>query len=195
MSLYFSTLPYYWFAMVLVFILGVELDWFPVCGAYSEKWLRPAWNNWDFILDVANHYALPFLSLASQGVGGWAVGMRAAMASQLKSTYVQYSKHLGFSFGRIRKYMERNAILPNFTWLPMSFAGLIGQTLLVEVVFGYPGLGQMMYAAAFSLDYPLLEATFLITMLVVLIGNFVCDIIYGILNPVVGSSFIAEGAA
>jgi peptide/nickel transport system permease protein len=195
MVLYLSTFPYYWFAMVLIFIFSSELGWFPPCRAYSEMWLKPAWNNNVFIIDVLHHYALPFFSLVSQGIGGWAVGMRASMSSQLKSTYVEYSKQLGFSFNRIRKYMERNAILPNFTWLPMSFAGLISQTLLVEVVFAYPGLGSLMYNAVFSLDYPLLEATFLVTMLVVLIGNFVCDILYGILNPAIGSAYVSEGAA
>jgi peptide/nickel transport system permease protein len=191
--LYLSTMPYYWFAMVLVFVFSSTLGWFPPCRAYSERWMKPVWNV-EFIIDVLRHYALPFLSLVSQGIGGWAMGMRASMSSELKSTYVEYSKQLGFSFNRIRKYMQRNAILPNFTWLPMSFAGLISQTLLVEVVFAYPGLGSLMYSAVFSLDYPLLEATFLVTMLIVLIGNFVCDIFYGMLNPVVGSAFVSEGA-
>jgi peptide/nickel transport system permease protein len=192
-ALYLSTFPYYWFAIVLIYVFASVLHWFPISGAYSLTWLAPAWNI-DFIIDAAYHYALPFISLASQGIGGWAIGMRAVMASQQKSTYVEYSKQLGLSSKKIRKYMERNAILPNFTWLPMALAGLIGQTLLVEVVFNYPGLGQRMYYSAFSLDYPMLEASFLIVTLIVLVGNFICDMIYGILNPALGASYISEGA-
>lgn len=192
-TLYLNRMPYYWFGLVLVYIFAVTLKWFPMSGAYSEKWLRPVWNL-DFFLDAAHHYILPFLSLVWQGIGGWAVGMRAAMFSQIKSTYVEYTKQLGFSFSKIRKYMERNAILPNFTWLPMAFSGLISQTLLVEVVFGYPGVGSLMYSAAYSLDYPLLEASFLIIMLIVLVGNLICDIVYGLLDPRIGSGYISGEA-
>jgi len=191
-ALYSSIMPYYWVAMIMIFIFGVKLHWFPLSGAYSERWLRPAWTNPEFILDVLHHYALPFLTLFSFSIGGWAVGMRGAISAQLRSTYVYYARQLGFSSEKIRKYVVRNAILPNFTWLPMSFAGLIGQTLLVEVVFGYPGLGSLMWTAVFSLDYPLLEATFLITILLVLFGNFICDILYGILDPTIGASYVAE---
>jgi len=193
-ALYTNILPYYWFALILVYIFAVNLKIFPLCGAYSERWVRPVWNNLNFILDVAHHYVLPLLSLIWQGIGGWAVGMRAAMLSQIRLTYTDYMKNLGFSFNTIRKRMQRNAILPNFTWLPMAFSGLISQTLLVEVVFGYPGVGSIMYSAAYSLDYPLLEASFLIIILLVVFGNLICDIVYGLLDPTIGSSYVSGEA-
>ncbi len=192
-AVYTNIMPYYWFGLILVYVFAVNLRLFPICGAYSEKWLRPVWS-YDFFLDAAHHYVLPFLSLVWQGIGGWAMGMRAALLSQTKSAYVEYTKRLGFSFSRIRKYMERAAILPNFTWLPMAFSGLISQTLLVEVVFGYPGVGSTMFSAAYTLDYPLLEASFLIIMLVVLVGNLICDIIYGLIDPTIGASYISGEA-
>jgi len=194
LAMYLSIMPYYWFGMILIYVFGVVLRWFPTSGAYSSIWLKPQWTNPQFLLDVLHHYTLPFLSLVGQGIGGWALGMRASVASQAKSTYTLYMKHLGFSFQKIRKRIERNAILPNFTWLPMSFSGLVGQTLLVETVFGYPGVGSLMYDAAFSLDYPMLEATFLIIMLIVLVGNLICDIVYGILDPRIGSRYVSEEA-
>ena len=191
-TVYLSIMPYYWFGMTLIYVFGVMLRWFPLSGAYSRIWMKPQWNNLNFILDVLHHYALPFLSLVAQGIGGWALGMRASVASQVRSTYPLYMRSIGFSFKKIRERVERNAILPNFTWLPMSFSGLVGQTLLVETVFGYPGIGSLMYDAAFSLDYPMLEATFLITMLIVLVGNLICDIIYGLLDPRIGSRYVSE---
>jgi peptide/nickel transport system permease protein len=190
--MYLSIMPYYWFGMILIYVFGVALHWFPLSGAYSRIWLKPQWDNLNFILDVLHHYALPFLSLIAQGIGGWALGMRASVASQVRSAYTLYMRNLGFSFKKLRERVERNAILPNFTWLPMSFSGLVGQTLLVETVFGYPGIGSLMYDAAFSLDYPMLEATFLITMLIVLVGNLICDIIYGLLDPRIGSRYVSE---
>jgi len=190
-ALYASLLPYYWFALILVYAFAVNLKWFPVYGAYSNRWLNPVLS-FEWFLDAAYHWILPFLSLIGVGIGGWAIGMRASIESQLRSTYVEYSKKIGFSPGKLRKYMQRNAILPNFTWLPMTFAYLLSQTLLVEVVFGYPGLGTLMYNAAYSSDYPLLEATFVVLMLIVLGGNCICDIIYGILDPTIGSRYISS---
>jgi len=187
--LYLSRIPYYWFAMVLIYFFAVTLRWAPAAGAYSSKWLHPVLS-FDFLLDAAKHYVLPFLSLVSSGIGGWAMGMRSAVSSQIRATYPMYCKQLGLSFGRIRKYIERNAILPNFTVIPIRFSGLVGQTLLVEVVFGYPGLGSLMYNAAYQLDYPMLEATFLMIILITLIGNLICDIVYGILDPTIGSSYV-----
>lgn len=191
-TMYLAITPYYWFALTLMYVFGVVLGWFPLSGAYSDTWIRPVWS-FKFFLDLLHHYALPFISLVSIGIGGWSISMRASILSQSKSTYIEYSRQLGIPFKRIRKYIEKTAVLPNFTRFPMSFAGLIGQTLLVETVFGYPGLGSVMYGAAFSMDYPLLEATFMITIIIVLVGNFICDIIYGKLDPRIGSRYVSEG--
>jgi peptide/nickel transport system permease protein len=190
-ALYGSVLPYYWFALILVYVFAADLKWFPVYGAYSDKWLGPTLSlEWAF--DAIYHWILPFVSLMGVGIGGWATGMRASIESQSQSTYIEYSKKIGFSPEKLRKYMQRNAILPNFTWLPMTFAYLIGQTLLVEIVFGYPGIGTLMYNAAYSSDYPMLEATFVVLMITVLVGNFICDIIYGILDPAIGARYVSN---
>ena len=191
LSNYVYRAPYYWFALILMMIFGVELKWFPLYGAYSPRWLHPVLSL-DWILDAAWHYCLPFLSLVGLGIGGWAVGMRAMVLYELESDYIQYCEQLGFRKNKLRKYIVKNAILPNFTWLPMNISGLISQTLLVEVVFGYPGLGTLAYNAIFAYDYPLIEATFVISVLIVLVGNFLCDIIYGILDPRIGSEYVSE---
>lgn len=120
--------------------------------------------------------------------------MRAAIASEVRSSYVEWCAFLGFSKNRISKYVLRSAILPQLSWFPITFVGLISQTLLVEVVFGYPGLGFYLYLAIFTLDYPLMEALFLMTSLIVTFGILVIEIIYGILNPKIGVAYIAEVA-
>ena len=187
--MFLSQAPYYWFALIFMLIFGVKLKWFPLYGAYSAKWLYPVLRL-EWLLDAAWHYCLPFLSLVGLGIGGWGVGMRAMTVYEMESDYIQYSKQLGFRKGKMRKYAERNAILPNFTYLPMTLSALVGQTLLIEIVFGYPGLGTLVYNAIFSLDYPLIEATFVLTVGIVLVGNFVCDIMYGILDPRIGSRYV-----
>lgn len=181
-SMYLMRAPYYWFALILVLIFGVKLEWFPLTGAYSGEWIRPVLNL-DWILDAAHHYILPFMSLLGLGIGGWAVGMRAMTIYEMQSDYMRYSEQLGFTKRKLRKYAEHNAILPNFTWIPITLSALVSQTLLVEVVFGYPGIGTLLYNAVFAMDYPLIEACFVIVVLIVLVGNFLADIFYGLIDP------------
>ncbi|KXA91675.1 hypothetical protein AKJ57_00245 [candidate division MSBL1 archaeon SCGC-AAA259A05] len=146
----------------------------------------------EWFISALHHWALPFISLLGIGIGGWAVGMRAMTIHEMESDYINYSKRLGFSRKKLRSYAERNAILPNFTWVPITLNALIGQTLLVEYVFGYRGLGKLFYKAAINQDYPLLEAGFVTTLLLVLVGNFVADILYGKLDPRIASGYVRE---
>jgi peptide/nickel transport system permease protein len=144
--------------------------------------------NW--FLDAVCHYILPFLSLLGVGIGGWAIGMRAMMVYEMESDYMQYSKQLGFSRVKLRSYAARNAILPNFTWIPVALSSLISQTLLVEIVFRYPGIGSLMYSAVFAADYPLIEASFVIIILIVLVGNFLSDLLYGVIDPRIATGYV-----
>ena len=188
-GVYLYQSPYYWFSLLLVFTLGVNLKWFPIYGAYSVKWaypvLSPGW-----VLDATWHYALPFLSLVGSAIGGQSVAMRAMTLYELGANYQEYGRQLGFREEKLRKYAQRNAILPIFTWIPLDLSSLIGQTLLVEVVFGYPGLGSLMFNGVLNMDYPLIEATFIVTILIVLLGNFICDLLYGRLDPRIASGYI-----
>jgi peptide/nickel transport system permease protein len=188
--MFLSQAPYYWFALILMLIFGSELHWFPLHGAYDvSKWIYPV-PNLDWFLDAAWHYCLPFLSLIGLGIGSTGVGMRAMTLYEMESDYIQYSKQLGFKKNKLRKYSVRNAILPNFTWLPVVLSSLVGQTLLVELIFGWPGLGSLAYQGVFNSDYPLIEATFIFAVGIVLVGNFICDILYGLLDPRIGSSYV-----
>jgi len=189
---YMTQAPYYWFALILMLVFGVTLGWFPLYGAYSSKWLRPVLSL-PWILDAVWHYALPFLSLVSLAIGGWAIDMRALALYEMQSNYIEYCEHLGFAKRKLRRYVQKNAILPNFTWIPLSISSLVSQTLLVEVVFGYPGLGSLAFNAVFAQDYPLIEVTLIFSMLIVLIGNFICDVFYGVLDPRIGSGYVGGG--
>ncbi|MEM2389051.1 MAG: ABC transporter permease [Ignisphaera sp.] len=185
--------PYYWMAMIMLYIFAVTFQIFPIKGAYSERWLAPILSL-DFVVDVLWHYTLPFLTLLIPTIGGYAAGMKAAVASETRSSYVEWCSFLGFSKGRVSKYVLRSAILPQLSWFPLTLVGLISQTLLVEVVFGYQGLGFYLYLATFTLDYPLMEALFLMIMLIVSIGTLIIEIIYGILNPRIGAAYVSEEA-
>jgi len=180
--------PYYWFGLILVYIFAVKLRWFPSGGAYNP-FLRVSLNP-RFILSVVFHYVLPFLSLFITSVGNWCTGMRAMTIYERQSDYIFYSKQLGFTESKVRNYAQSNAILPQVTGLPIILSSLIGQTLLVEYVFGWPGLGTLAYRAVTAIDYPMIQAIFLITIGLVLIGNFLIDIIYGFIDPRIRTGYV-----
>ena len=129
------------------------------------------------------HYALPFLTLFIIYVGGWATGMRSMVIHEMDSGYVRYGEQLGFRKSKLMSYAERNAILPQFTGLNLLFNALIGETAILEVIFGWPGVGRMMFDAVLSNDYPLIFGGFLVVMVVVILGNFLIDILYGFIDP------------
>jgi len=183
--------PYYWFAIFLMLIFGVWLGLFPLYGAYSSRWVGPAFR-WEWILDAAHHYVLPFLSLLPLATGAWAVGMRATILNEMESDYIRYARQLGFRGSALRKYSKDNSILPNFTNIPMVFTWLMSETMLVEVVFAYPGLGTLMYQSAMNLDYPLFQATFVMLILITVVGNLLIDLLYAVLDPRIASGYIGE---
>ena len=115
--------------------------------------------------------------------GGWATGMRAMMLYELDSPYLLYSKQLGFRKSLIEAYARRNAILPQVTGLNLRLNELIGATLIVEYVFNYPGLGRVIVESATSQNYPLIVGSFIIIILVTVLGNFLLDILYGLIDP------------
>jgi peptide/nickel transport system permease protein len=116
--------------------------------------------------------------------------MRAMTIYERQSDYIFYSKQLGFTESKVRNYAQSNAILPQVTGLPIILSSLIGQTLLVEYIFGWPGLGTLAYQAVTAIDYPMIQAIFLITVGLVLIGNFLIDIIYGFIDPRIRTGYV-----
>jgi peptide/nickel transport system permease protein len=196
LSVFCNRLPTFWFGMVLVLVLAVQLSTalfgrsavlFPTYGAYSFGLIPSLTSNISLDLtifgDMLHHYILPFLSLFIVYLGGWATGMRSMVIHEMDSGYVRYSEQLGFRKKKSMSYAQRNAMLPQFTGLNLLFNALIGETVIVEVVFGWPGIGNLWYQAVFSVDYPLIFGCFLVTMVVVILGNFLIDILYGFIDP------------
>lgn len=187
-TLFANQMPFFWFAMVVIAVFAVGLGLFPSHG-WIDKQLIPAFNLGTF-LNVAHHYILPFIVLLVTSVGGWAVGMRAMTIYEGNSDYILYAERLGFRKSKLRSYAQRNAILPQFTGLNLMFSTLIGSTMILEVVFGWPGIGLLAYNAVFNLDFPLVMGCFLVTMVVVIFGNFLIDIAYGFVDPRIRTGYL-----
>ena len=180
-SLFFSALPAFGAAVILMVIFAVNLKVAPVNGAYDPGMI-PSFN-WAFIKSVIAHYQLPFWSIVLISIGGQAVGMRSMSIYELNADYVKYSRFLGIKDRKIVGYVFRNAMLPQVTGLAMSIGSMVGGALVAETIFSYPGLGSTMYNGIVSSDYPLISATTLIITVMVLLAAFLLDIIYAFIDP------------
>jgi peptide/nickel transport system permease protein len=179
---FFQSIPYFWLALILLYVLGLELNWFPLYSS-SNLDLEPGFY-WDYIASVIYHALLPAFTIVISSVAGWMLGMRNAMLNTLAEDYILMAQAKGLSERRVMvTYAARNAILPNITGFAISLGFVIGGSLLTEIVFSYPGIGYFLLQAVQASDYPLMQGLFLIIALAVLIANFLADILYVVLDP------------
>jgi peptide/nickel transport system permease protein len=179
---FLGSFPYFWLAMVSLFILAFELGWFPMAHAYSDN-ITPG-VTWEYYGSVLIHMLLPAMTIILVSVGGWMMGMRSTMITVLNEDYITMAEAKGLSQWRIMfNYAMRNAILPNFTQFGMSVGFILSGQLLTEMVFSYPGLGFYLVRAVTTYDYPLMQALFLMITLAVLAANLLVDLLYVRLDP------------
>lgn len=179
---FLGAFPYFWLAMVLVYVLGFTLGWFPSRHAYGGD-VTPGFGM-DFVLSVLWHLALPATTLVLVTVGGWMLGMRSTMVAVLSEEYILLARAKGLSQGRILfHYAARNALLPNVTNFGMALGFVLSGSLLTEIVFSYPGQGYLLVQAVRNQDYPLLQGLFLTITFAVLGANWLVDVLYVLLDP------------
>ena len=180
-SIFVSNLPAFGMAVILLVIFGVTLKWLPTSGGYGFD-LIPSMSL-NFFWSVFVHYQLPFWSIVLITIGGQAIGMRSMSIYELNADYVKYSRFMGIKDRTIVGYVFRNAMLPQVTGLALSIGTMVGGALVAEIIFSYPGLGSTILTAVLGQDYPLISATTLIITIMVLMANFLIEIIYGFLDP------------
>ncbi|GAA3749194.1 peptide/nickel transport system permease protein [Spinactinospora alkalitolerans] len=173
--------PYMWLGILLAWSLGIVAGIFPTAGAYGFA-LQPSWS-WPFLASLLLHWFLPFLSLFLVAFGGWAIGMRNMIIYELEADYSNYLEALGAPRRLIRGYAFRNAMLPQLTGLALQLGTIVAGALLTEIVFSYPGLGNLILEALNNRDFFLLQGAFLFIVLGVLIANFVIDVLYVLVDP------------
>jgi peptide/nickel transport system permease protein len=183
-----SALPYFWVGMILILFFSVMTNGLlPNDGAYDVNLvpsLSPA-----FIGDVVRHAILPAATILITSIGGWILTMRNNMVTVLAEDYVRMGRAKGLSNRRIMyQYAARNALLPNLAGFAMSLGFVVAGAILVEYVFNYPGLGYMLLNAVNNLDYPLMQALFLMITVAVLVAVLICDFATALLDPRTRSS-------
>lgn len=179
---FLSSVPYFWLGLLAIFLLAGPDSFFPSSGGY-EGGLVPAWDQY-FIPSAIRHSLLPALTILISSVSGWILSMRNMMVTVSAEDYITVAHAKGLSDRRVAlSYAARNALLPNVSGFALSLGFIVGGTLLVEIVFSYPGLGFLLFRAVGAKDYPLMQGIFLIITIAVLVANLLADIIYLLLDP------------
>lgn len=179
---FISSIPYFWFGLIMVYIFAVNLHWFPLSGGYQPG-LMPSFTL-EFIGSVISYGMLPAITIIVSSIGGWLLGMRNMMVTTLSEDYVLLAQAKGLKTSRVmRTYAGRNAVLPSLASFAMSLGFLVGGSIVTEVVFNYPGLGYTLFQAVQQQDYPLMQGIFLVITLTVLVANLVADFAYVLLDP------------
>jgi peptide/nickel transport system permease protein len=179
---FLGAFPYFWLAMVALYVLGFTLRWFPLGHAYGDD-LAPSFSA-AFVADVLRHAALPVGTVVIATLGGWLLSMRNTMITILGSDYVNLARAKGLAPSRVMmRYAARNALLPSVTGFGMALGFVLGGSLLTEIVFSYPGQGYLLVQAVRSQDYPLMQGIFLVITFAVLGANWLVDLVYLWLDP------------
>ncbi len=178
---FFQAVPYFFLATVMLLIFGSDLHWFPVLGAYSQN-VTPGWN-WTFVSNVIRYGELPVISIVLSSVAGWMLGMRNMMITMVGEDFVLMAVAKGLPRRRVIMHAARNAILPSIANLSLAIGLVVSGALLVELVFNYPGVGDLLLQAVLNEDYPLIQGIFLVITLTVLAANLIADVAYFALDP------------
>jgi peptide/nickel transport system permease protein len=178
----FSVVPYYLLGLVLAYILAFRLRIFPMSGSAAYG-IVPSLSV-RFVLDVLYHSILPGLSIVLASLGFWAIGMRAMMVSVSGEDYMLFAEAKGLKSKRIfLGYAMRNALLPQTTTLALSLGTILSGALLVEIVFGYAGMGAVLFKAVTAFDYFTIYGVVFFIIVGVAFATLVLDLTYPLLDP------------
>lgn len=179
---FLSTVPYFWLGLIIIALFSTTLRWFPASHAFSKS-ATPGFSI-EFIGDVIYHATLPALTIVLTSLGGWILGMRNMMVTVLDEDYITVALAKGLTPRRVAvNYAARNAVLPQLSSFALSLGFIVGGTLIMELIFSYPGLGLRLFEATLAKDYPLMQGMFLVITLSVLVANILADIVYAIMDP------------
>ena len=177
-----SAIPYYLLGMLFIYVVAMNLKLLPIGGAMSAG-VTPK-PDWPTILDIGRHAILPAGSIVLTGIGSWALGMRAMMKTTLGEDYLRMAEASGLKPRTIfMQYALRNAMLPQVTSLAISVGLIMQGTVLVEVIFGYPGVGNLLFTAIAQNDYFLIQGITLFIILSIGVVMLALDIIYPLIDP------------
>jgi peptide/nickel transport system permease protein len=174
-------LPVFWLAQVAMLTIAFRTGWFPIQGMTNA---RANWTGIHHLLDVGRHLALPSLVLAASEVALITRIARTGILTEMEKDYVMVAQAKGLSPSRaLVRHALRNALLPVVTVVGTRIGFLFSGAVLVETVFGWPGLGRLVLSAAQTRDHPVLLGMVLLVAFSLVLANLVTDLLYARVDP------------
>ena len=178
-----AVIPPFVIALVLAYVLAFRLKLFPIAGVFTPGRITNLLDV-EWWLDVIHHAAIPAISLMLGTAGTWAMGMRGMTITTLGSDFLLFAEAKGLRRRRLLLgYAIRNVLLPQITSLAMSLGTLVASATIVEMLFGYPGVGSVLENAVVSFDYNLIQGCIFFLIVAIGIATFVIDLSYPLLDP------------
>ena len=177
------TLPVFWLAIIVVVIFSYQLEWFPMGGMRTMAFIPETW--WEEMpgFDLAQHLALPLMVAVLNSVSDPLLVMRTSMIEVANEDYLTYARAKGLTERQVQAVAQRNALMPIITYSAIMIGFAFGGQVLLEYVFSWPGMGQLMVNAVNNRDYPVAQAAFFLMAFVVIFMNFLTDLIYIVVDP------------
>jgi peptide/nickel transport system permease protein len=177
------SVPVFWLGLLLLLVFGEKLHWLPVSGMTSaglEESLSPLGH----AVDVARHLILPAASLALVQAAAFARFQRSALVETLDAAHIRAARAKGLTERAVLlKHALRGSLAPTLTLAGLSVPYFLAGSVLVESIFGWPGLGRVAYDAIFARDYNVITATALVSGVLVAGGNLLADIAVAVADP------------
>jgi peptide/nickel transport system permease protein len=175
-----NAVPDFWMAFILLLVFGAPLlDLLPMGGRCP-----PVRGGCPPLYDRLSYLVLPATVMALGGIAGLSRFMRAAMLETMHSDYVRTARAKGLPNRAVwLRHAARNAIVPLATSLGPAFTGLLGGSVIIERIFGWPGVGRLLFEAVGSQDYPVIMASVVIGALLTILGYLISDILYAVFDP------------
>jgi peptide/nickel transport system permease protein len=173
--------PVFLIGQLMILLLALRAGWFPVQGMSDA---RSNATGVPHLLDVAHHLTLPALALASQEIAATARLSRVGLLDELRQDHIRTARAKGVAERIvIGKHALRRAVLPVVTVLGGRVGHLVAGAVIVEVVFGWPGIGRLLVTAMQTRDAPIVLGIFLLVALTVVVANLLTDLLYAWLDP------------
>lgn len=177
-----AAVPYYLLGLILVFLFGFRLGWFPLFGGYSIGTFPE--HSLKFAFDVIHHSILPALTVVLASTGFWALQMRGMVVTVMGEDFMTLAQSKGLTRTRLFfRYAVRNALLPQTTGLAISLGTVLTGVMLVEIVFNYPGLGYVLRLAIRRSDYFVITGLVYTVIVSLSAATFLMDVLYPKLDP------------
>ena len=175
-------IPFFLLGLILIYVFAFRFPVLPMFGGYSAG-AFPGFTG-PFILDLIRHAILPALSIVLVATGGWALSMRGMMVTTQVEDYVTFAEAKGLRSPTIfLRYCVRNALLPQVTGLALALGQIVSGAVLVEVIFGYPGIGTVLFQAIRENDHFLIQGIVFTVIIALGFATLLLDALYPLLDP------------